>query len=401
MEVRAEVDAVKSSSRMLEDFKASSRHEDEIFTQKPVYTIALLILMGFLLITGTFNLYSASGGDALFTAHVKHVCAGLLVFVPIACFLQPKHLNASTYWFYGVICVMLAAVLFIGHIGGGSRRWINLGPLNGQPSELAKIAIAMVAARFFSEIQLSTAYRLRDLWPLGMLVGFCSVLIFPQPDLGTASFLVLIVMAQMCFVQLNWRSVTIVASALAVALPLGWQFLLLDYQKIRVLSFLDPSYEPQGKGYNVLQSLIAVGSGGVTGKGFMNGTQTHLKFLPMSHSDFIFSVFSEEHGFIGGISVILAFTAIACISLLIARQSKSTFSALLAIGLGAFLFIEFAINVAMVLRMFPVKGLPLPFLSFGGSNLMTSCAAIGILITIDRDNRGRFRNRHLQLYRKS
>lgn len=400
MDVRAEVDAVKPSSRMLEDFKASSRNEDEIFARKPVYTIALLILMGFLIVTGTFNLYSASGGDALFTAHVKHVCAGLFVFTIIACFLQPKHLNASTYWFYGIICILLAAVLFIGHIGGGSRRWINLGPLNGQPSELAKIAIAMVAARFFSEIQLNTAYRLRDLWPLGMLVGFCSVLIFPQPDLGTASFLVLIVMSQMCFVQLNWRSVTIVASALAVALPLGWHFLLLDYQKIRVLSFLDPSYEPQGKGYNVLQSLIAVGSGGVTGKGFMNGTQTHLKFLPMSHSDFIFSVFSEEHGFIGGISVILAFTAIACISLLIARQSKSTFSALLAIGLGGFLFIEFAINVAMVLRMFPVKGLPLPFLSFGGSNLITSCAAIGILITIDRESRGRFRNRHLQLYRK-
>ena len=399
MEGRAEVDAVKPPSRMLEDFKSSSRHDEEIFTRKPVYMIALLIIMSFLLIIGTFNLYSASGGDSLFTAHVKHVCVGLVVFLVLSCFVQPKQLNASTYWFYGIICTMLASVLAIGHIGGGSRRWINLGPLNGQPSELAKIAIAMVAARFFSEIQLNTSYRLRDLWPLAILVGFCSVLIFPQPDLGTASFLVLIVISQMCFVQLDWRSVAIVASCFAVALPLGWHFLLLDYQKIRVLSFLDPSYEPQGKGYNVLQSLIAVGSGGVTGKGFMNGTQTHLKFLPMSHSDFIFSVFSEEHGFIGGASVVLAFTSIACISLLIARQSKSTYSALLAIGLGGFLFIEFAINVAMVLRMFPVKGLPLPFLSFGGSNLITSCAAIGILIAIDKDNRGRFRNRHLHVYR--
>lgn len=399
MEGRAEVDAVKPPSRMLDDLRTSSRQEDEIFAKKPVYTMALLILMGFLLITGTVNLYSASGGDALFTAHVKHVCVGLVVFTFLSCFVQPKHLNASTYWVYGAICIMLASVLAIGHIGGGSRRWINFGPLNGQPSELAKIAIAIVAARFFSEVQLNKAYRLRDLWPLGLLVGFCSVLIFPQPDLGTASFLVLIVISQMCFVQLDWRSVIIVASCLAIAMPLGWHFLLLDYQKIRVLSFLDPSYEPQGKGYNVLQSLIAVGSGGVTGKGFMNGTQTHLKFLPMSHSDFIFSVFSEEHGFIGGTTVVLAFTAIACISLLIARQSKSTFSALLAIGLGGFLFIEFAINVAMVLRMFPVKGLPLPFLSFGGSNLITSCAAIGILIAIDRDNRGRFRNRQMHIYR--
>lgn len=399
MEVRAEVDAIKPPSRMLEDLKSSSRYDEEIFTKKPVYTISLIVLMGFLLIVGTFNLYSASGGDALFTTHVKHVCVGLTVFLLLACFVQPKHLNASTYWLYGIICIMLASVLAIGHIGGGSRRWINLGPLNGQPSELAKIAITIVAARFFSEIQLSSAYRLRDLWPLGLLVGFCSVLIFPQPDLGTASFLVLIVISQMCFVQLDWRSVAIVASCIAITLPLGWHFLLLDYQKIRVLSFLDPSYEPQGKGYNVLQSLIAVGSGGITGKGFMNGTQTHLKFLPMSHSDFIFSVFSEEHGFVGGVFVVLAFTSIACISLLIARQSKSTFSALLAIGLGSFLFIEFAINVAMVLRMFPVKGLPLPFLSFGGSNLMTSCAAIGILVSIDRENRGRFRNRQLHIYR--
>ncbi|TWW08326.1 rod shape-determining protein, partial [Planctomyces bekefii] len=263
----------------------------------------------------------------------------------------------------------------------------------------AKIVVAMVAARFFSEVKLNTAYRLRDIWPLGALVGLCSVLIFPQPDLGTASFLVLIVIAQICFVNINWRSVMIVVGSVAVTIPMVWHFLLLDYQKNRILSFMDPSYDVQGKGYNVLQSLIAVGSGGVYGKGFMNGTQTHLKFLPMSHSDFIFSVFSEEHGFIGGALLLISFMGIGLVSMLIAKQSKSTFSALLAIGIGAFIFIEFAINVAMVLRMFPVKGLPLPFFSSGGSNLITSCAAIGILISIDRDNRGRFKNRHLHVFR--
>lgn len=397
MESRAEVDALRPL-RHLDDLP-SSKMEDEIFTKKPVYTIALLVMMTFLLVAGAFNIYSASGGDSIFTSHMKHMCLGLISFAMLALVVQPKHLSASTYWVYGIVCLLLITVLIAGQIGGGSRRWITIGPLNGQPSEIAKIVVAMVGARFFSEVKLNTAYRLRDLWPLGFLVGLFSILIFPQPDLGTASFLVLIIVAQICFVNINWRSVMIVFGSAAVTIPLVWHFLLLNYQKNRILSFMDPNYDLQGKGYNVLQSLIAVGSGGVYGKGFMNGTQTHLKFLPMSHSDFIFSVFSEEHGFMGGAMLLLAFTGIGFVSMLIARQSKNTFSALLAIGIGAFIFIEFAINVAMVLRMFPVKGLPLPFFSSGGSNLITSCAAIGILISIDRDNRGKFKSRHLHVYK--
>jgi rod shape determining protein RodA len=397
-ESRAEVDAIKSVTR-LDDLTGPRSSDDEILAKRPVYTIVLLALMGFLLAAGAANLVSASGGDSMFFSHMKQMGVGLAGFAVLAWFVQPKHLNASAYWIYGLLTAALVAVLIMGHIGWGARRWITIGPINGQPSELAKIAIAIVTARFFTEVKLNAAYRLRDLWLLGLLVGIMFVLIFPQPDLGTASFVVLIVAAQVCFMQIDWRSVTMIASAAAVTLPLGWHFLLHDYQKIRILSFLDPSYDTQGKGYNVLQSLIAVGSGGMYGKGYMNGTQTHLKFLPMSHSDFIFSVFAEEHGFLGGSLLLLSFAAIGCIALLIARQSKNTFSALLAIGLGAFLFIEFAINVAMVLRMFPVKGLPLPFFSAGGSNLIVSCAAIGILISIDRDNRGKFRNRQLHVYK--
>lgn len=371
----------------------------EILARKPVYTIALLILMAFLLISGGFNLFSASGGGDLFYTHMKHMTVSLILFALTALFVRPKHLNASAYWIYGGILIMLVAVLVMGQIGGGSRRWISLGPLNGQPSELAKIAVAIITARFFSEVKLNTAFRLRDLWLLGLMVGALSILIFPQPDLGTATFLFLIVCAQLCFIQIDWRSIAMVGTTAAVALPLGWHFLLHDYQKGRILSFMNPDYDVQGKGYNILQSLIAIGSGGMNGKGFMHGTQTHLRFLPMSHSDFIFSVFAEEHGFLGGSLLLLSFAAVGSIALLIARESKTTFSALLAIGLGAFLFIEFAINVAMVLRMFPVKGLPLPFFSFGGSNLITSCVAIGILIAIDRDNRGRSGNRTLHVYK--
>jgi len=394
---RAATDAIKPVSRLEE--VGTSRMDDEIFTRRPVYAISLVVLMGFLLMAGATNLYSASGGDAMFYSHMKQMGVGLAIFSGLAFLIQPKHLNASAYWLYATICASLVAVLVMGHIGWGARRWITIGPINGQPSEVAKIIVAIVAARFFAEMQQSRAFRLRDLWFLALLVGIMFVLIFPQPDLGTASFLVLIVCTQICFIQIDWRSIAMLGSAAAITLPLGWRFLLLDYQKTRILSFLDPNYDTQGKGYNVLQSLIAVGSGGIYGKGFMNGTQTHLKFLPMSHSDFIFSVFAEEHGFLGSSLLLLSFAGLGCLALLIGRQAKNTFSALLAVGLGAFLFIEFAINVAMVLRMFPVKGLPLPFFSAGGSNLIVSCAAIGILISIDRDNRGKFRNRHMHVYK--
>ena len=396
METRQAKDAVQPSSRYLDSWN-SKQEAGDIIVKRPVLTWSLLVIFAVLVSFGAVNLYSASGGDSLFYTHLKHMVIAITSFIVVALFIKPSHLKSSTYWSYGFVCIALIAVLIAGQIGGGSRRWLTIGPLNGQPSELAKIIVAMLAARFFSEVKLNRPYIIRDLWSLLVMVGLLSVLIFPQPDLGTGSFLLLIVATQICFININWRSVAIIASSAAVAIPLAWQFLLLPYQKTRILSFLNPSFDTQGKGYNVLQSLVAIGSGGTYGKGFMNGTQTHLKFLPMSHSDFIFSVFAEEHGFLGGSIILISFALVAYIALIIAKQSKNTFSSLLAIGLAAFLFIEFAINVAMVLRMFPVKGLPLPFFSFGGSNLITACIAIGILIAIDKDNRGKFKAKSWQM----
>jgi rod shape determining protein RodA len=213
-------------------------------------------------------------------------------------------------------------------------------------------------------------------------------LIFPQPDFGTAGLCLMIALAQILFVRLDWRSIAIVVTTGLVAAPLAWMFALKDYQRHRVLNFLDPDIDPQGTGYNALQSLIAVGSGGVSGKGFMQGTQTQLQFLPMSHSDFVFSVFAEEHGFRGAIIVVLLFAGITYVALEIARQARDTFSALLAVGLAAFLFCQAAVNIAMVLHMFPIVGVPLPFFTHGGSILLTVCAAMGLLVSIDRDNVG-------------
>ena len=363
------------------------------------YTPWLTVIVLGLLAIGAINLYSASGGGPLFYTQLRHIPIGLAVFFICGWLIRPRVLNTYTYILYAGTVLALVAVLVNGQIGGGSRRWLELGVIRAQPSELAKITVAVVTARFFSTFGLGVTYHLRNLWPLALLIASIAGLVFPQPDLGTATFLCMIVAAQLCFVNIGWQSIAMIGGTVSACIPPIWHFLLMDYQKYRVLSFFNPALDPQGKGYNSLQSLVAVGSGSLTGKGFMNGTQTQLKFLPMSHSDFIFSVFAEEHGFIGGVALFLMFAAIGYIALEIARESKNAFSSLLAIGLGALIFLEFTINIAMVLRMMPVKGLPLPFMSYGGSHLLTACAVVGLLIAIDRENRLRYKKLQNETYR--
>lgn len=363
------------------------------------FTPWLTALVLSLLAIGGINLFSASGGGPLFYTQLRHIPIGVAVFFVCGWLVKPRHLNTYAYVILGGTVLALIAVLVNGQIGGGSRRWLELGVIRAQPSELAKITVAIVTARFFSTFGLGVTYQLSNLWPLAILIAAVAGLVFPQPDLGTATFLCMIVAAQLCFVNIRWQSIAIMGAVASAAVPLVWHFLLMDYQKYRVLSFFNPALDPQGKGYNSLQSLVAVGSGGLSGKGFMNGTQTQLKFLPMSHSDFIFSVFAEEHGFLGGVALFLMFAAIGYIALEIAREARNAFSSLLAIGLGAFIFLEFTINIAMVLRMMPVKGLPLPFMSYGGSHLLTACAVVGLLIAIDRENRLRYKKLQTETFR--
>jgi len=246
--------------------------------------------------------------------------------------------------------------------------------------------MAMVVARFFFANRLASAYNLRDLWPILVLVSLYFILIFEQPDLGTAGICVMIAGAQFAFVRIDKRSIGIVALTGLVGVIVGWFVFLHDYQKLRVLNLFNPDMDPQHTGYNSLQSLVAVGSGNIFGKGFLKGTQTQLQFLPARHTDFIFSVFAEEHGFWGGTIIFICFGILTYIALEIAREAKDTFCALLAVGIAALIFIEFLINVGMVLGVFPVVGVPLPFFSYGGSAMLTICAALGLLVSISRDS---------------
>jgi rod shape determining protein RodA len=366
--------------------------ESDLKKKQQSYTPFVVGLFLTCLTLGLFNLYSASSGADIFYSQMKHMSLGVIVFAVAGWLVKPRHMILHAYTLFGIACALLIAVLILGTLGGGSKRWIYIGPVGGQPSELAKIAVVMVVARFFYTSKQTHPYRLRDLWPVSLMVGAIAILIFPEPDFGTAGFCVLVAAAQIAFVRLDWRSVGYIAATFTAAAPVAWNFLLKDYQKTRVLSFLNHDLDPTGKGYNAAQSLVAIGSGGIDGKGYLQGTQTQLQFLPMRHTDFVFSVFAEEHGFWGSIVLFLVFAGIAYVALEIARQAKDTFCSLVAIGLAAILLIQFTINIAMVLRMFPVVGLPLPFFSYGGSSLLTVCLAMGLLVSIDRENRGLIRN---------
>lgn len=354
------------------------------------HSLALLVVFAALVSIGMFNLYSAAVGTKMiyFTSQLKHLVVSMIAFSVFAWGISVRNLNTYTYVFYGFNIALLLAVLVLGHTAGGSQRWIAIAGLRFQPSETAKIVTAMFVAKFFYNNKQAYAYTLKDLWSVSLGVLAVFLLIFKQPDLGTGGLCLLIAFSQLLFIRVNLKSIGLVSGFGVITAVVGWSFLLHPYQKLRILNLLNPNMDPSGSGYNSLQSLVAIGSGGLFGKGFLEGTQSQLQFLPARHTDFIFSVFAEEHGFWGGVLVFLLFGILSYIGLEIARAAKDTYNSLLAIGMTAFIFLEFLINISMVIGMFPVVGMPLPLFSYGGSSLLTICIALGILISIDRDNTG-------------
>ena len=284
---------------------------------------------------------------------------------------------------------LLVAVKLVGSTGGGAQRWLSIGPVGFQPSEFAKLAVAIIVARFFSFKRSPLPYTLRDLLPVLCTVGLVFALIFAQPDFGTAGICLLIALVQLAFIRINLRSLGLTLISLPLIGFFGWTLALRDYQKLRILNLFNPNLDPQNTGYNSLQSLIAIGSGKTFGKGYMMGTQAHLKFLPERHTDFIFSVFAEEHGFWGGAVIFALFALLVWTALSIGRQTRDTFAGMLAVGIAALLFLEFFVNIAMVLGIFPVVGLPLPFFSYGSSSQLTIAISLGLLISIVRSTAAR------------
>jgi rod shape determining protein RodA len=291
------------------------------------------------------------------------------------------HIDRIAYPFYGAILILLILVLVIGHSGGGSQRWINLGFFRLQPSEPAKIAIVLMMAKYLQDDEPPRGYRLHDIWVPFALVGPLVVLTLVQPDLGTAIILGIVFLSMLLIGGLRLRSFLYLVGAGLALLPVGWHF-LKSYQRARILTFLDPDRDPLGAGYHVIQSKIAIGSGRLFGKGYLHGTQNRLDFLPAQHTDFIFAVFSEEWGFVGCLVLLLLYVIMIAYCLRLMQRAKDRFGGLLVFGMVAIFFWHVVINVAMVSGIMPVVGVPLPMVSYGGSALASMMFAIGVMINV-------------------
>jgi rod shape determining protein RodA len=331
---------------------------------------------------GAAMLYSAGNGSIQPWAvrHCARFAMGLAFLIAVA-LTDVRLWLRYAYGFYGVALVLLAAVEVAGSVGMGAQRWIDLGVIRLQPSELMKVALVLALARYFHGVgvdELGKPWKL--IVPL-MMVGAPAALVLKQPDLGTA--LMLLASSGVVFFAAGVRlwMFAVVAGAGMAAAPVAWQF-LHDYQRQRVLTFLDPATDPLGSGYHILQSKIALGSGGVFGKGFLQGTQSHLNFLPEKQTDFIFTMFAEEMGMVGAVVLLLLYALVLAYCFTVALGARNQFGRLLVIGLAMTFFLYVFINMAMVMGLIPVVGVPLPLISYGGTAAVTIMIGFGLIMAV-------------------
>ncbi len=347
----------------------------------------LLVLVTFLGSVGIMSLYSAAAGVETWSRLPIYMRQGIffgigMVLGALVALIDYRRWLDYAWIIYGVCVVLLVAVLVIGKVTSGSQRWLNLGPIAIQPSELAKWALLLSIARHFQANQpVQGYYTLRDVMKPSAAVVLVALLVVLEPDLGSTILVMLISVSMMIMAGLRLRSLLKVVGVGLLCLPMGWR-MLADYQKKRIITFLDPQQDPLGAGYHLTQSKIAVGSGGLLGKGYLQGTQSQLHFLPEHHTDFAFSVWAEEWGFVGCVLLLGAFLLLIFYCLSVASRATDPIARLIALGVVAFFFWPVSMNVAMTLGLVPVVGIALPFISYGGSSLVTSMMALGLLLNV-------------------
>ena len=332
------------------------------------------------------NLYSASyppspWGIPPYIKQCYLFLFGLLGILFILCF-DYKELHFWNYPFYIFIILLLLFVLFAGNTAGGAQRWINLGLFKLQPSELAKLSLVVTLASYYSRKEQPEGYGLKDMVGPVLLTGLPFVLILKQPDLGTALMLGIIFVSMTVFAKIRWQTYVCGIVFGSAAGVFAWFYLLKEYQKRRIETLLNPGKDPMGQGYQILQSKIAVGSGGVSGKGFQEGTQGHLHFLPERHTDFAFAVWGEEWGFTGSLFFLSAYFGMLIWGLYVAMTARDRFGVFLSFGVVMLIFWQAVINLFMILGLLPVVGIPLPLVSYGGSSLLTTLLGLGILMNV-------------------
>lgn len=369
------------------EFGYGSRHlglKDKFCRLSFSYILLIMILA----CVGTMTLYSAANGswDPWAIKHISRFGVTLLLMVCLA-MVDIRYYYHGAYLFYFATLFLLVVVEITGHIGMGAQRWINLGLFKIQPSELMKIGMVLFLARYFSFTTMQNIRTIRGILIPVVLTIIPVGLICLQPDLGTALMLLFTATIMMFVVGVQWWKFALVGAAGAALLPIAWNF-LHEYQQNRVLTFLDPERDPLGAGYHIIQSKIAFGSGGIFGKGFLHGTQTHLNFLPEKHTDFIFTMFSEEFGMIGSVMLVLLNILVIAMGYIFAFRIRNYFAKLVVIGLNTNYFLYVFINIAMVMGVLPVVGIPLPLISYGGTVMFSIMSSFGIILCmkVNQDN---------------
>ena len=363
-------------------FQQFTYSEQLTFFQKVRRLVILLILciLGVGVI-GTIAMYSSEGGE--FSYHTKnHIIRFTVFFVMMffLSFIRIKFWHSLGYFFYFVVLLLLIYASLYGITASGSQRWINLYFVNLQPSELMKIAVIVCFAKYYHRIQINNVNKFRNLLIPIIILILPIALVLSQPDLGTSILIALSGLLVIWLSGVNIKYFVYSTLVLIISAPFVISF-LKPYQKIRILSFFDPDRDPLGAGYQIIQSKIAVGSGGLNGKGFLKGTQSYLEFLPEKHTDFIFTLFSEEFGFIGSIALLLIYSIMIYRILAIGSITRSFFSKLYCYGFGSAIFVYVVVNMSMVLGLLPIVGSPLPIMSYGGSSMLATMIGISIVMS--------------------
>ncbi|WP_286233146.1 rod shape-determining protein RodA [Thalassotalea sediminis] len=366
----------------------SNQHDHQkqrSFWQMLHLDMPLLIGLMCLIMLGGFIVYSASGGDS--ATVIRHIKRLSIAFVGMFVLAQipPLFWRKWAVPMYVVGIGLLVAVLAFGQVGKGAQRWLNLGVVSFQPSEVMKLIVPITIAWYISQYDLPTKFR--HIIVAFIMVIVPTLLIAKQPDLGTSLLIASSGLFAIFLAGASWKLIGGCAVLASAFTPILWLFLMKDYQKQRVLTFLNPEQDPLGSGYHIIQSKIAIGSGGLNGKGWMQGTQSQLEFLPERHTDFIFAVFSEEFGLIGVSILLIVYLAIVMRGLWIAVNAQHAFTKLLAGSITLTFFVYVFVNIGMVSGLLPVVGVPLPLVSYGGTSMVTLMAGFGILMAISTHRR--------------
>jgi rod shape determining protein RodA len=355
-----------------------------MFERRLYFHIDWALIVAMLLLTGMgiVMIYSATQSSAprLYISQLYALGLGTVALV-VALSIDYRTLADRSHLLYLALLALLVYVMLFGVVRGGARRWISLGFYNLQPSEFARMAVALVLAKYFGESRRGNP-TLSDLAIAGGLAVVPIVLIMRQPDLGTAVTVIPVYLAIAYVAGLPTRVLAVAAVVAVLALPVAWKFVLQDYQRQRVLTFIDPSKDTRGAGYQQIQARITTGSGGLWGKGFMKGTQGQLRFLPVAHNDFVFSVWGEEQGFAGVIVALALYLFVIVRSLDAARLAKDRLGAYLVLGILAGFTFQVLYNISMSAGLAPVKGLTLPLMSYGGSSLIATLAGFGLILNV-------------------